>query len=418
MKKVQSQYNDWPYPEPIHDLKEKITEGFFYDLHLNLFERIIFPEGRDYKSADILIAGCGTNQAVYYALAYPEMNIYGIDLSKESIAHNKEMIKKYRLSNLQVEQKDIFDLKDKNKFDVIVATGVVHHTKEPKNTIIKLSEFGKNDCALILGIYSSYLRYGIYSLQNIFRLLDFNQTKADLNLVKKFLEGIPGTHPAHRYINASDDLLTDAGVVDTFLHPQDVSFNTKELESLISESGLVFQSWFDNIYHYYTQFTFKNTNQSEEDYDKIHERINKLSFWHQSEISHSINFSLGMFNFVLRKDKNFEFIWHDIDSLNQKTIVEHRPTIRVIEKGNLALDNGGTIERQISSSSKIKIKFSSKEAILWSSVSNSESNSIKNITSRANDFCLSNKIDINYHFDYSKEFFHKMWKNGFIIFSL
>ena len=57
----------------------------------------------------------------------------------------------------------------------------------------------------------------------------------------------------------------------------------------------------NNIYHYYTQFTFKNTNQSEEDYDKIHERINKLSFWHQSEISHSINFSLGMFNFVLRK---------------------------------------------------------------------------------------------------------------------
>ena len=25
MKEVKSQYNDWPYPEPIHDLKEKIS---------------------------------------------------------------------------------------------------------------------------------------------------------------------------------------------------------------------------------------------------------------------------------------------------------------------------------------------------------------------------------------------------------
>ena len=55
------------------------------------------------------------------------------------------MIKKYKIKNLKVEQKDIFDLKEKNKYDVIVATGVIHHTKNPKNTIIKLSEFGKDD---------------------------------------------------------------------------------------------------------------------------------------------------------------------------------------------------------------------------------------------------------------------------------
>ena len=76
MKEVKSQYNDWPYPEPIHDLKEKISEGFFYDLHLNRFKKIIFPEGKDYTSTDVLIAGCGTNQALYYALSYPEMNIF------------------------------------------------------------------------------------------------------------------------------------------------------------------------------------------------------------------------------------------------------------------------------------------------------------------------------------------------------
>ena len=418
MKEVKSQYNDWPYPEPIHDLKEKISEGFFYDLHLNRFKKIIFPEGKDYTSIDVLIAGCGTNQALYYALSYPEMNIFGIDLSKESIAHNQKMIKKYKIKNLKVEQKDIFDLKEKNKYDVIVATGVIHHTKNPKNTIIKLSEFGKDDCAIIIGIYSSYLRYGVYSLQNIFRLLNYNQTIEDLNLVKKFLNGIPDTHPSHRYINASDDLLTDAGVIDTFLHTQDVAFNTVELKDLIEESGLVFQSWFDNVYHYYTQYTLKNIKENQEYYDKIYKRIEGLDFWKQAEIAHNTNFSLGMFNFILRKDKNFEFMWHNINTINQKTIIEHRPFIRVVEKGNLSLNNGGVIERQISSTSKIKFNLNSKEGILWSSINDSESNKIMDILKRANEFCLSNKIDFEFNLEYAKEFFHKMWKNGFVIFGL
>ena len=40
------------------------------------------------------------------------------------------------------------------------------------------------------------------------------------------------------------------------------------------------------------------------------------------------------------------------------------------------------------------------------------------ILKRANEFCLSNKIDFEFNLEYAKEFFHKMWKNGFVIFGL
>ena len=418
MKKVESQYNHWPYPEPILDLKDKIEEGFFYDLHLNIFERIIFPEGKDYSSKNILIAGCGTNQALYYALSYPEMDIYGIDLSEGSISHNKDMIKKYGIKNLKVEQRDIFDIKDKDKYDVIVATGVVHHTKDPSKTIIKLSEMGTNDCALVIGVYSSYLRYGVYSMQKIFNLLNLKQSNEDINFIKRFLNQIPSTHPVHRYINVSDDLLTDAGVIDTFLHPQDISFDTSDLKNLINQSGLIFQSWFDNIFHYYNQYTFKDTVRNEDHYNKFNQKLENLDYWEQLEISHNINFGLGMFNFILRKEKSFEFIWHDINSLKKETNIIHRPGINVIEKAKLLLDYGGKIERQVSTSSKVKYNFNSKEGILWSPVSDKESNTLNDVIKRANEFCLMNKVNIDYELDYSKSFFHKMWKHGYIIFGL
>ena len=143
MKEVESQYEKWPYPKPIEDIDEAIKKGFFYDLPINAFKKIIFPERTEYKSPKILIAGCGTNQAIFYSMAYPDAEIYAIDLSDTSIKHNKEMIKKYKLKNIFVEKKDIFDLKNKNEFDIITSSGVIHHTSNPSETLKKLSKTGK-----------------------------------------------------------------------------------------------------------------------------------------------------------------------------------------------------------------------------------------------------------------------------------
>ena len=143
-----------------------------------------------------------------------------------------------------------------------------------------------------------------------------------------------------------------------------------------------------------------------------------MDYWEQLEISHNINFGLGMFNFILRKEKSFEFIWHDINSLKKETNIIHRPGINVIEKAKLSLEYGGKIERQVSTSSKVKYNFNSKEGILWSSVSDKESNTLNDVIKRANEFCLMNKVNIDYELDYSKSFFHKMWKHGYIIFGL
>ena len=37
---------------------------------------------------------------------------------------------------------------------------------------------------------------------------------------------------------------------------------------------------------------------------------------------------------------------------------------------------------------------------------------------RANEFCSKNSIDIRYDFEGVQDFFHKMWKRGFVVFEL
>ena len=72
---VKKQYNDYPYPEPIDDLKSQIDKGYREESDLKISWPILFPEKKYQENIDIFIAGCGTNQAIYHALLYPNSNL-------------------------------------------------------------------------------------------------------------------------------------------------------------------------------------------------------------------------------------------------------------------------------------------------------------------------------------------------------
>jgi SAM-dependent methyltransferase len=51
---------------------------------------------------DILIAGCGTNQAAVFAFSNTEANVVGIDISQPSLDHQQYLKHKHGLANLQL----------------------------------------------------------------------------------------------------------------------------------------------------------------------------------------------------------------------------------------------------------------------------------------------------------------------------
>ena len=97
------------------------------------FHRMLWPD-REYKTDhDILIAGCGTNQAAVFAYRNPGAKVVGVDISQPSLDHQQYLKDKHGLFNLELHLLPIEELPTLGlDFDLIVSTGVLHHLAEPK----------------------------------------------------------------------------------------------------------------------------------------------------------------------------------------------------------------------------------------------------------------------------------------------
>ena len=200
--RIEVQYTRHPYPAPISNMRERIQLGYRQGSSPDQIWNKLFPEKAYKDDLNILIAGCGTNQAIYHALMFPNSHHYAIDVSEESLRHVADMIKAYDIKNLEIEKKDIIDLTHNNEFDYVISTGVIHHTVNPQESLSKLVQTSKNDGALFIMIYASYLRMGLYYLQDAFRYLDLKPDEKGIEVAKKLIELSPKDHYAHNYIKA------------------------------------------------------------------------------------------------------------------------------------------------------------------------------------------------------------------------
>ena len=128
---VARQYERWRYPEPIDDLAAWVETNWewFDPGHAH---RVLWPD-RAYKpNLDILIAGCGTNQAAIFAFTNPGANVVAVDVSQPSLDHERYLKEKYGLANLELHLLPIEELPTLGlDFDLVVSTGVLHHMTDP-----------------------------------------------------------------------------------------------------------------------------------------------------------------------------------------------------------------------------------------------------------------------------------------------
>ena len=128
------------YPQPILDLRNWLTNNWqwFDPSHAHA----MFWPDRNYKpDMDILIAGCGTNQAAVFAYTNPQAKVIAIDVSQPSLDHHQFLKRKHSLKNLHLYRLPIEDVGQLNQdFDLIVSTGVLHHLAVPEAGIKALAQ--------------------------------------------------------------------------------------------------------------------------------------------------------------------------------------------------------------------------------------------------------------------------------------
>jgi SAM-dependent methyltransferase len=111
-------------------------------------------------SGRVLDCGCGTAQlAAFLALSAPLRVVFGIDGCRASLACAEGFRSRVALSNLQLVRADLFDLPVRpESFEVVICRGVVHHTPDPDEAILRVGRCVAPGGMLVLGFYETLAR--------------------------------------------------------------------------------------------------------------------------------------------------------------------------------------------------------------------------------------------------------------------
>ena len=241
---VTGQYEKWVYPDPIQDLPNWLSSNWQWFDPSHAY-RLFWPDCDVRPELDILIAGCGTNQAAVFAFTNPGASVVAIDVSGPSLDHHRFLKDKYGLKNLELRRLPIEEVGTLGRaFDLIVSTGVLHHLADPKAGMRALARCLRPDGVAAIMLYAKYGRIGVEMLKSIFQELGLQQDEPSLSVVRAAIAALPPDHPVRSYLAVAPDLQFDAGLVDTFLHGRDRSYTVADCLDLVDSAGLAFQDWF------------------------------------------------------------------------------------------------------------------------------------------------------------------------------
>jgi SAM-dependent methyltransferase len=247
---VARQYQRWVYPPPTDDVEEWIAGNLdpTDPIHAH---RVYWPD-REYSSGlDVLVAGCGANQAAYLAFNNPTAKVMAVDVSQPSLDHLRYLKDKHSLQNLEPHLLPIEELPALGlDFDLVVCTGVLHHMADPARGMRAVAGCLRRDGVASVMLYAKYGRIGVDMLASIFAELGLGQDDSSVQLVNDTISMLAADHPARTFVKSAPDLDASTSVVDTFLHGRQRCYTVTECIDLVTSAGLVFQEWlFKSLYY-------------------------------------------------------------------------------------------------------------------------------------------------------------------------
>ena len=295
------QYNNYIYPKPTVDLSEEwIKKNRFQICDPNYCWHRLWPE-KPYntKRLDVLIAGCGSDQAAILAKCNPNHNFVGIDLSENSLKHEKKLIEDNNIKNLKLYNDDFRSVKFKKKFDYIISSGVIHHLDEPGTGLKYFNQNLKDEGVIYIMVYGDKKSYATNQVKQLFKKLNLKQNQESINFVKNTVNKLNNLHPAKIFAETEikQDLNHPSGVVDFFLHKKENFFSIKEIIKLLNKNKLIIKNFANGRIKPLTKF-FTDAPLH------VKEKINSLNIEDKLEISQILNWNDRKIDLICCKSNN------------------------------------------------------------------------------------------------------------------
>jgi len=189
----------------------------------------------------IWVAGCGTNQAVFTALRFPNATILGTDLSSTSLETSTSTARQLGISNVEFRRESINHVKYENDFDYIICTGVIHHNADPQAPLARLSKALKPGGVLELMIYNRYHRIETTAFQKAVRILAGTTTEAnfedELQIAQEIIAGFNMPNRMVQFLESYKEC-PESKLADSLLQPIEYSYTFSSFESLVGSCNL------------------------------------------------------------------------------------------------------------------------------------------------------------------------------------
>ncbi|HLZ86313.1 MAG TPA: class I SAM-dependent methyltransferase, partial [Puia sp.] len=267
-----------------------------------------YGERRLPQKMKIWVAGCGTNQALFTALKFPDAEVLGTDLSTASLGTCRKNADQIGVTNLRLEERSLNEVQYVEEFDYIISTGVVHHNASPGETLSRISRALKKDGTLELMVYNYYHRLITTACQKAIRCFyDASASydmKREITILKRIMADFPYDNLLGGYLT-SHRAHPEAAIADSFLQPVEYSYTIESLDEMASSSNLEYLNYCINQFDVDGNHLSWNMNFRDPELRALYFSLPDVKRWQISNVL-MFNDSPMLWFYFQRKDSPYE----------------------------------------------------------------------------------------------------------------